>query len=221
MDVSELDQELLDAVAERLGAGETALVHPSVLFRVVSRIRSGDVPVGWLAEHARYERFDTPPTPPDPTQEPYVAVRLRFANCFQESRLHRQVMDDILGEVSRRVRVVVFNPDNTPGLSDSIGANDRIRAVATGKTEHALRDQAAVITGARAFVGTFGGISLMAPFYDIPTALVFGEEIEPFPLQAAVARDIAATRPDRPFELMRTTDFDPARLGAWVDRVLQ
>ena len=61
----------------------------------------------------------------------------------------------------------------------------------------------------------------MAPFYNVPASLVFGEEKGSFPLTAPVAREIAATLPDRRFDITRTTEFDPARLGAWIDHVLQ
>ena len=221
--VSDFDQELLDEVATRLGAAETAVLHPSVLFRVSSAIQDGAVPISWLAEHARYDRFDTPPLPPRDTlaQEPYVAASFWYCNCFSDSARHRKVVDDVLQEVSRRVPVVLVNPDGIPGLSDSIAANDRIRVVATGQTDHALRDQAAVIAGARAVVGTFGGMSLLAPSYNVPVSLMFGEEYGSFRLQDAVAREIGAALPDRCFDMTRTTEFDPVRLGAWVDHVLQ
>ena len=221
--VSDFDQELLDEVATRLGTDETAVLHPSVLLRVCSRIRGGAVPIAWLAEHARYDRFDMPPLPPGdaPAQEPYVAISFWFCSCFTDSPRHRQVVDDALREVSRRAPVVVINPFHVPGLSDAIAANDRIRVVVPPETDHTLRDQAAVIAGARAFVGTFGGMSLMAPFYNIPTSLVFGDEKGSFPQRAAVAREIGAALPDRRFDMTRTTEFDPARLGEWVDHVLQ
>ena len=222
-DVSDLDQELLDEVATRLGAAETAVLHPSVLLRVCLAIQDGAVPISWLAEHARYDRFDTPPLPPGDTltQEPYVAASFWYCNCFSDSPRHRQVVDDVLQEVSRRVPVVLVNPAGIPGLSDSVANNDRIRVVATGQTDHALRDQAAVVAGARAFVGTFGGMSLMAPFYNVPVSLMFGEEKGSFPLTAPVAREIGAALPDRHVDMTRTTEFDPARLGEWIDHVLQ
>ena len=221
--VSDFEQELLDEVATRLGTAETVVLHPSVLLRVCSTIRNGTVPISWLSEHARYDRFDTPPLPPGdaPTQEPYVAASFWYCNCFSDNPWHRQVVDDALREISRRAPVVLVNPAGIPGLSDSVASNDRIRVVVLAETDHTLRDQAAVIAGARAFVGTFGGLSLMAPFYNIPTSLVFGEEKGSFPLTAPVAREIGAALPDRHFDITRTTDFDPARLGEWVDQVLQ
>ena len=144
-----------------------------------------------------------------------------YCNCFSDSARHRQVVDDVLQVVSQRAPVVLVNPDGIPGLSDSIAANDRISVVATGQTDHALRDQAAVVAGARAVVGTFGGMSLMAPFYNVPVSLMFGEEKGSFPLTAPVAREIGAALPDRRVDMTRTTEFDPVRLGEWVDHVLQ
>ncbi len=222
--ISDLEQELLDATARRLGTVDVEVIHPSVLFGVCSRIWNGAVPAAWLAEHARYQPFDSlsaDGSVDGVAGEPYVAASFWFNSCFPDSRRHRRVVNDVLSELSRRVAVVVVDAGGFPGVAPSITTRDRIRVVSLGRTEDQPREQAKLIAGARGFVGTFGGVSLMAPFYNVPTSLVFGEETDLFPHHLAVSHAIAHAMPGLPFDVTNTADFDSARLGEWVDRTLQ
>jgi len=222
--ISDLDQELLDATARRLGTVDAEVIHPSVLFRVCSKIWSGAVPSDWLAKHARYQPFDSPSAAQSMDSvpgEPYVAASFWFNTCFPDSRRHRRVVNDVLSELSRRVAVVVVDAGSFPGVAPSIRTSDRIRVVALGPTEDQSREQAKLIAGACAFVGTFGGASLMAPFCNVPTSLVFGEPAGLFPHHVAVSHAVARAIQGPSFEVTKTADFDSARLGEWVDRTLQ
>jgi ABC-type polysaccharide/polyol phosphate transport system ATPase subunit len=220
--VSGFEQDLLDQVTRRLGTPDAAVVHPSVLFRVCSKVWRGVVPSQWLSEHARYQclETDSDATPAADVAEPYVAASFWFNTCFSDSPLHRRVVRDVLVELSQRVDVIVVDPGGVPGLFDSLPIGDRIRVMEFAETDDHLRVQAKLIAGARAFVGTFGGLSLMAPFYNVPTSLLFGAEVGLFPQHAAASRGMAGAMPDVPYELTKTADFDSGHLGAWIDRTL-
>lgn len=220
--ISDFERDLLDLVMKRPGSADAAVVHPSVLFRVCSKIWGDVVPSHWLPQHARYERFEMSPAPAlvaDAT-EPYVATSFWFNECFPDSDVHRRVVQDVLAELSQRADVIVIDVGGFPGVSDAIPSGGRIRVVASVETDDQARAQAKLIAGARAFVGTFGGLSLMAPFYNVPTCLLFGAEVGLFPQHAAVWRGVADAMPDLPCALTRTADFDPALLRAWVDPLL-
>ncbi len=221
--ITDFDRELLDGVAQRLGMPDAAVLHPSLIFRVCSKIWHGTVPASWLAEHARYQPVATLPAGPDDGDtEPYVAASFWFNSAFPDSRRNRRLVHDALSELSRRLPVVVVDPGGFPGVPPSLDTGERIRVVAPcGDTDDQLREQARAIAGARAFIGTFGGISMMAPFYNVPTLTVFGEEAGLFLQHVAVARQIAGALPDVRFDTMKATDLDAARLGAWIDQVLQ
>ncbi len=220
--ISDFERDLLDLVTKHSGTANAAVLHPSVLFRVCSKIWRGVVPGHWLSEHARYERFSvTPdPTPMAEAAEPYVAASFWFSACFPDTTLQRRVVHEVLAELSQRAHVVVVDAGGFPGVPDGIPNGGRIRVLAAAQVDDQLRAQATVIAGARAFVGTFGGLSLMAPFYNVPTCLLFGAEAGLFPQHAAVSREVAAAMPGLPFELTNTSDFDPAHLRAWVDPLL-
>ena len=221
--VSGFEQDLLDHVTRRLGTADVAVVHPSVLFRLCSKVWRGALSSQWLSEHARYEHCETSSdaTPAAAhVAEPYVAASFWFNSCFPDSPLHRRVVRDVLAELSQRVDVIVVDQGGVHGLFDSIQAGDRVRVMKSAETDDRIRVQARVVAGARAFVGTFGGLSLMAPFYNVPTSLLFGAEVGLFPQHAAVSRSMAGATPDLPYELTKTANFDAGHLGAWVDRTL-
>jgi ABC-type polysaccharide/polyol phosphate transport system ATPase subunit len=220
--VSGFEQDLLDQVTRRLGTGNAAVVHPSVLFRVCSKIWRGVVPSEWLFEHARYERFETSSdaAPAADVSAPYVAASFWFNACFSDSPLHRRVVRDVLAELSQRADVVVIDPGGGSGLFDSLPVGDRIRVMECAESDKQLREQARLIAGARAFVGTFGSLSMMAPFYNVPTSLLYGAEAGLFPQHAAVSHGMASAMPDVPYELTKIANFDAGHLGAWVDRIL-
>ena len=220
--ISDFEQGLLDSLTRRLGMPDAVVLHPSVIFRVCSKIWKGIAPAGWLADHARYQRFTTVSTgaAESADTEPYVAASFWFNGCFPDTRRHRHLVHDALRELSRRSPVVVVDPGGFPGVPPSLDTGDRIRVVAPGG-ETQLREQSRTIAGARAFVGTFGGISMMAPFYGVPTLTVFGEEAGLFPHHAAVSRRVAHALPDVRFDTTKATELDTTRLGDWIDRALQ
>jgi ABC-type multidrug transport system ATPase subunit len=217
--VSDFDRELLDRVAERLGAPGQEVLHPSLIFRVCSRIWNGSFPHSWLVEHGRYQRFAAPPVAPN--TEPYVAASFWFSSCFSDTRAHRQLMHQALTELSRRLPVVVIDTGGFPGVPDSLDTGKGISVVPP--PDHAadqLREQARVIAGAQAFIGTFGGTSLLAPFHSVPTLTVFDEEGGLFSHHRTASRLAAEAMADVRFDVVRTTELNPARLSAWIDQAL-
>ena len=88
------------------------------------------------------------------------------------------------------------------------------------RAEGQLREQAGIIAGARAYIGTFGGISLLAPFYSVPTLMVFEEEVGLFSHHVKALRSAAETVTDVCVDIEKANELTPTRLGAWLDQVL-
>ena len=219
--ITDFEQELLDEVAKRFDAPKSAVLHPSVLFRVCSKIWNGAVPSEWLRAHARYPRFSETTSPPDVVRgQPYVAASFWFNSYFSDTRRHRHLVHDVIGELSRRLPVVVIEQPGSPDVGTR-EASARVHRVAPApeKDDH-LRTQAHIVAGASAFIGTFGGISLTAPFYNRPTMLVYGEATGSFTRHAPVCRGIADTWPETRLDMTKTTELDQERVGAWIDQAL-
>jgi hypothetical protein len=108
--------------------------------------------------------------PPD-----YIAARFYFSDAFPDTPPNRAFAGDVIAGLAEHTPVVLLNPhvnvddhgDVTPAL------RDRIHGIGDGLSpERNLAVQSRVISRARAFVGTYGGYSYLAPFHGVP-ALAF------------------------------------------------
>ena len=224
-EVSSFDGELLDLVARRIGASDYAVVHPSLLFNACSRVWDGSLPGSWLLEHSRYERL-VPPLPMAPLtseteSKPYVALGFRFSSSFGDTGPNRDLMNRVMVELSGRMTVKLV------GSAGFIPAPEPVSRIDDGqvvpppdRAEGQLREQAAIVAGAQAYIGTFGGISLLAPFYNVPTLMVFEEEGKLFSHHVNVLRSIAETVTDARVDIEKASGITPTRLSAWLDQVL-
>jgi len=222
--VADFDRELIDLLAARLG-GEPEVLHPSLIFRVCSRVWNATMPHEWLAEHGVYERFPAPPAPVTPVTlaagAPYVAASFWFSTCFTDTRPHRHLMHQVLGELSRRLPVVVIDIGGFPGVPESLETAGNIDIV-PGPDHDAgqIREHSRIIAGARAYVGTFGNISQLAPFYGVPTLNVFDEDGGLSAHHRRTAASAAERLGDGLVDIVRTPELTPARLGAWIEQAL-
>ena len=84
--------------------------------------------------------------------------------------------------------VVDEHLDAEPGAGDGL-----LRPLAGVAAERNLLAQSAVVSRARLFVGTYGGLAHLAPFYGVPTIGFVSEPAEINPVHLALARRTAAT----------------------------
>jgi ADP-heptose:LPS heptosyltransferase len=115
-----------------------------------------------------------PPLPAD-----YVAVRFYFSECFPATPENQQFARNVVASLAERTTVVVLNPgfavdEHTDWTPDARG---RVVSIGDGLTpERNLAVQSAAIAGARAFVGTYGGYSYLAPLYKVPAVAFYSRQ---------------------------------------------
>ena len=107
----------------------------------------------------------------------YVAIRFYFSQCLPDTPSNRALISDTVKSVAARLPVVLLN---TPfSVDDHVDAAPD--APATGSIarfltpENNLAVQTAVISRARAFIGTYGGFSYLAPLYGVPSVTFYSE----------------------------------------------
>ena len=224
--MSSFDGELLDLVARRIDASDYAVVHPSLLFNACSRVWDGSLPSSWLIEHSRYERL-IPPLPTEPStgetqSEPYVALGFRFSSSFGDTGSNRELMNRVLVELSGRIAVkLVDSVWSIPEAASASRLNDTQVVPPPGHTERQLREKAGIVAGAQAYIGTFGSISFLAPFYNVPTLLVFEEEGKLFLHHVRVLRSVTEAVTDVRVDIEKASGITSTRLSNWLDQVLR
>jgi len=166
------DERVADAVVARRGLGEIDHLHPGLMYRAFAPYWSDEAGYALIDRFTRPRLLDRPAdAAPAGLPADYVAVRFYFSECFPATEENRMFARSVVSSIAERTPVVVLNPgfsvdEHSDWLPDS---RDRIIPITGGLTpERNLAVQSAVIAGARAFVGTYGGYSYLAPMYKVP-----------------------------------------------------
>ena len=164
--VGDFDADIVKRVMARTGLQRAELLHPGMMYRLF-------MPV-WkeIATAARLDAY-TVHTPLEPVDHPilrelpteYVAARFYFSDCFPDTPENRAFVTATIETISRQAPVVLLNtPFAVDDHRDYVPSNGRVVSIAAHMTpEQNLTLQTAVIGRARAFVGTYGGYSYLAP----------------------------------------------------------
>ena len=175
----EFEEQVVKTVTERLGADDVEVVHPGAMYRLFDAYWRDEAGYGRLDEFTRHQRLE-PPASMKPAGLPphYTAVRFYFNECFPPTPENRSFARNVIASVAERSPVVLLNPgftvdDHTDWLPDG---GERIVAIDDHVTPATnLAVQSAVIAGARAFIGTYGGYAYLAPLYGVPALAFFSK----------------------------------------------
>lgn len=177
--VSGFDRRLLRESCRALGFVRPVVVHPSLMFNLLYPYWKDQLPLRRLLEYLEPVRLAAVPQvalPPDLPIE-YVAARFYFSRCFPDAPSNRALVGDVLRRISQQLPVVLLNtPFSVDDHVDATPDVPAIRSIASCLTpENNLALQTAVIMRARAFVGTYGGFSYLAPLYGVPSITFYSD----------------------------------------------
>jgi hypothetical protein len=217
-EVSDLDRDILDRVARRLGTRDFDVVHPSLMYRLFTLYWSGQRAMGFVDAHTRFTRAEAPTLldrsllPPE-----YVAVKLYAARSLPDIPEVRSRLRALVASLAERHPVVLL--DTGLVLEDdhadyTFGAGGRvISARPWMRPQTNLGVQTEIVAGARAFVGTCGSIAWLAPRLGVQTSALF---VDPKWLHAhlAVAMRAYHRLAAGTFAVADLRALDPLGLGA-------
>jgi len=181
--ITEFDRQAVKLVRQTRHLGPCELLHPTYMYRLFQPFWQGRAPAAAVEEFALFR-----PLPPPDTRDvagalpdDYVAVRFHFNDAFPPTEANRRFVRDLVDALAETTDVVVLDPP--PGIDDRadapVPARGRVHGIAHLMTPRTnLRVQSQVIARARAFVGTQGGLSYLAPLYGVQ-ALSFYSQAHP------------------------------------------
>jgi hypothetical protein len=177
-EVSDLDRDLLEAVARRLGTRDFDVIHPSLMYRLFTLYWSGQRAMGFVDAHTRFTRAEAP-TLLDPAVLPreYIAVKLYAARSLPDRPEVRSRLRALVAGLAEQYPVVLL--DTGLVLEDdhadyTFAAGGRvISAKPWMRPQSNLGVQTQIVAGAKAFVGTCGSIAWLAPRLGVPTSALF------------------------------------------------
>lgn len=186
------DDEVLNALGAAAEHEPEATLHPSVMYRLFRRNWRSNASMRHVLAHTRFTRFgsaaaDLPPGLP----ERYVAVKFYFRTSFVDSAAIHKFLRNSFEALSASLPVVLLNTDLE--LDDHVDADpghgrDVLRPLAGSPPARNLAAQTAVIERASAFVGTYGGLSYLAPAVGVPSLSFYTAQEHFLPFHLDVAR---------------------------------
>ena len=175
------DERLVEAVTSRRGLvrDDVDLLHPGQMFRAFAPYWSDEAGYGRIDQFTRHRLLAPPPDARPQLPSSYVAVRFYFSECFPETPENRAFAQTVVSALAERTTVVALNPGFTMDDHHDWSPDSRARVVTIADglaPERNLAVQSAVLSGARAFVGTYGGYSYLAPLYGVPAMSFYSRQ---------------------------------------------
>ena len=185
--VEKMDRDIADRVKAKLGLEHVELLHPGPMYRLLRFYWFEKAGVGVLKQHTEYKPFERVERSAALKDLPrdYVAVRFYFRPSFPDTPENRQFAADTVRAISRVMPVVLLNTGlrlddhedlNVPGMGMGIHHVDRLMTA-----ERNLEVQTEIVSNARAFVGTYGGLAYLATFYGVPSFAFYSSQNELLP----------------------------------------
>jgi hypothetical protein len=174
------EQELLRPVLTAAGVDEARVLHPSLMYALMRSYWWGHANLDWVERYTRFRRFEPPTSVPglDGLPREYTAVKFYYNESFPATPANQAFARRVLSRLRAERPVVSLSTglalDDHEGWEDeeSLAAYG-IRATLSPAKNLAL--QSAVVGGARAWAGTYGGFAYLAPFYGVRAEAYYSE----------------------------------------------
>jgi hypothetical protein len=176
--VGAFDAALVERVTAAHQLGRPELLHPGLMYRLFMPFWKDQASIARVTQYTAFERLDAVDDPVvRELPRDYVAARFYFSECFPDTPANREFAGSIIEAISKQAPVVLLNtPFAVDDHRDAQAAGGRIFTIGAHMAPaRNLAVQTAVIARARAFVGTYGGYSYLAPLCGV-TSLAFYSE---------------------------------------------
>jgi hypothetical protein len=209
-DPGDFDEVIKKRVAEKRGVKIETVLHPSVMYRLLRFFWYEKAAVSLFNKHTLMEAMSRPPLPPDRfgLPERYTAVRFYFRPSFPDTPDHHALIRTIVRRLAAERPVVLLNTGIRIDDHDDMefGPEKGVYRI-----DHALTPsdnlgvQTAVIAGADAFVGTYGGLAYLGPYLSVPTVAFYSDPETLVPAHLDVTWRLCRTM-QSPLTVLNTAD---------------
>jgi hypothetical protein len=180
--IGAFDRRVIKQVMRARGLRQAHLLHPALMYGLFNSFWRYAATVKRLEEFARFRRLpavtgglDGKAALPDR----YVAVRFYFSECFPNTPENRSCASRGVDGLAARGDVVLLNSDLVVDDHRDYGFDrpGRVHVLSPHmRPEDNLALQTAAISGATAFVGTYGGYSYLAPLYGVSSVAFYSRQ---------------------------------------------
>ena len=210
--LSPFELEIVERAKRTMGADSVELLHPAMMYGATRPYYKSAVGLDYLEAITRYRNLRAPSLPGlDHLPSEYVAVKFYFSPNFPDNGSNRDFIGRILARLTQHSEVVLLTTGLKVDDHSEIGPIDVARChtvedcITPGNN---LEVQSHVLSRASAFVGTYGGLSYLPPFYGVPS-VAFYSDAGPFnPRHLALAKYASQQQGRGSLTMMAIDDFE-------------
>ena len=196
--MSPFDQEIVERAARAFDLSDYQVLHPSMLFRVISRLRK-DRALPQMAAVLRHEPLPAQ-SRPAATDLPrsFVAVSVAFTETLPENEENQEFFSELVTELAAGREVVVV--DDPTRVKIELPTSPRIHRLVAAADEELLPRQVSAIAHAKAFIGAYGDLAILASYCGTRVTAYHSERLlvdHPDRLQGAAAAGWAPVKVER------------------------
>jgi hypothetical protein len=177
-DIGEFDRQIIENVRRARDLGKVKILHPSLMYNLFNVFWRQQAPITLIEAFSVFRPLPRLPlgdlAPHLPRE--YVAVKFYANVALPDNATNRALVAQVLADLTAVTDVVLLNTgqryddhtDFAPIRRERLHTIDHLMTPRTN-----LEVQMRVITAAKAFVGTYGGFSYLAPFCGTDTVAIY------------------------------------------------
>lgn len=208
------DRRLIRQVRQAEGLKRVDLLHPALMYDLFYPFWKDQVTAQRIEAYTSHQALEAIAAPQVPLPEEYVAVKFYFSDCFPDTPANRAFIAAILETLTATTHVVVLStPFRLDEHRDYAFRGDRVHSVERWmEPQRNLELQSAIISRAKAFVGTYGGFSYLAPLYGT-RSLTFYSDATFFTQHLELAQRVFRSLKAGSFVALDVRDVELAKLA--------
>jgi hypothetical protein len=211
--MTEFDRDVIKMVKQVLDNRVLDIIHPMRMYRLFYPYWKSQASVSLIENFACFERLPPPDTADIARHLPddFVAMRFYFNHSFPDTEENRVFVRKLLERLSDITDVVLLNTELHVDDHWDLEIGKMKRVYPLGhllEPRNNLEIQTKVITRSKGFIGTYGGLSYVPPFYGV-NSLAFYSRPEQFAAQhLELARRVFGKFKQGSFVVMDINDLD-------------
>ena len=211
--MSPFDNEIVERAARAFELSDYQVLHPSLLFRTISRLRK-DRALEQMGDVLRPARLAASAAPSGQRPAPYVAVSLAFTNELPKSEENAAFLSMLVTQLASGRDVVIVD---APNPEVNVPPSPRVRGLEVPAGGDLREAQTQALANAAAFVGGYGDLAVLAAFCGTSVLAYHDEKMPPDHAERLAA--FAASAGWGPVTLERARRFKELHLPATLQAV--
>jgi hypothetical protein len=211
--LTEWDNELIDAAKTRFKLKDPVVLHPHHMNAAFRRFwigKSGGFTVLEALDFGRFASAGDEEARLEGLPDSYIAVRFYFNDSIPQSPEAKASIQKLISRLAADHNIVLLNPGYEFDDHVDFSPEERKRIFQIGHLltpSNNLEIQTRAIRGAKAFIGTYGGLSYVPIFYGVPSIAFYTTKENLSQMHLMIANS-ASRANDTPFYALNLNDAD-------------